>query len=260
MMQPQTTPNSESRKPQALSSLERPASSSEVKAMFEAIAPRYDLLNSVLSGGMHKVWEKRLVESLPKWPEASCLDLCTGTGALMPRLADRYRRVLGVDISEQMLERAKQRFPHLQNVEWQAGDAQALNLQTATFDVVTVAYGVRNWPDPERGLREITRVLRPGGQVGILEFGQPRNPVWGTAFRMYSRYVIPCIGGMVSGHRSAYQYLPKTSAAFPCGAEFVALLERAGLAVSSCTSLMGGVAYIYVAQKKIDTDVKGMQP
>jgi demethylmenaquinone methyltransferase/2-methoxy-6-polyprenyl-1,4-benzoquinol methylase len=257
MLDHQTTQDFQGGQSQALSSLGRPANSTEVRAMFNAIAPRYDLLNSLLSGGMHKVWERRLVESLPKWPQATCLDLCTGTGALVPRLAKRFGRVLGVDISEKMLARARQRFPDLQNVAWQEGDAQALALEAATFDVVTVAYGVRNWPDPERGLREVARVLRPGGQVGILEFGQPRNPVWGAAFRMYSRYVIPYIGGTISGHRSAYEYLPKTSAAFPCGDSFVAMLARAGLVASSCTSLIGGVAYIYVAEKRIDTDKEG---
>ena len=257
MLDPRPTQNSQDRQVQALTSLERPTNSSEVRAMFNAIAPRYDLLNSLLSGGMHKVWEKRLIKSLPGWSEAACLDLCTGTGALVPRLAKRFHRVLGVDISEQMLARARQRFAHLQNVEWQEGDAQALGLEDASFDLVTVAYGVRNWPDPERGLREVARVLRPGGKVGVLEFGQPRNALWGAVFRMYSRYVIPCIGGMVSGHRSAYQYLPKTSATFPCGDAFVALLARAGLVASSCTSLMGGVAYIYIAEKKLGADNEG---
>jgi len=219
--------------------------------MFDAIAPRYDLLNSLLSGGMHKVWEKRLIQSLPDWPKAMCLDLCTGTGALVPRLAARFERVVGVDISAQMLARAQQRFSDLKNVEWHEGDAQALAFESNVFDVVTVAYGVRNWPDRELGLREVARVLRPGGRVGILEFGQPSNAVWGAAFRMYSRYVIPCIGGKISGHRTAYQYLPKTSAAFPCGDQFNALLASAGLSGTLTLRLMGGIAYIYIAEKRI---------
>lgn len=234
-----------------LTSLERPANSAEVQAMFDAIAPRYDLLNSLLSGGMHKVWERRLVHSLPDWPEATCLDLCTGTGALVPALAKRFRRVVGVDISAQMLDRARQRFAKLRNAEWYEGDAQNLSFGSSEFDVVTVAYGVRNWPDRERGLREIARVLRPGGRVGILEFGQPQNPVWGAAFRMYSRYIIPCIGGAISGHRAAYEYLPKTSATFPCGDEFNTVLARTGLTARVTSSLFGGVAYIYIAEKGI---------
>ncbi len=235
-----------------LTSLERPANSAEVQAMFDAIAPRYDLLNSLLSGGMHKVWERRLVRCLPDWPEATCLDLCTGTGALVPALAKRFGRVVGVDISAQMLERARRRFAGLQNAEWYEGDAQNLSFGSGEFDVVTVAYGVRNWPDRERGLREIARVLRPGGQVGILEFGQPKNPVWGAAFRVYSRYIIPGIGGAISGHRAAYEYLPKTSATFPCGEEFNAMLVRAGLTARRTLRIFGGVAYIYIAEKRME--------
>lgn len=222
--------------------------------MFDAIAPRYDLLNSLLSGGMHRVWEKRLVELLPAVSGGVCLDLCTGTGALVPRLAKRFATVLGVDISGAMLARARERFRDIPNVEWQEGDAQALGLQSDSFDVVTVAYGVRNWPDRECGLREVARVLKPGGRVGILEFGQPRNVVWSALFGVYSRYVIPFIGGAISGHRSAYEYLPKTSAAFPCGSEFNELLTRAGLKCLRTVPLMGGVAYIYVAEKEICTE------
>jgi demethylmenaquinone methyltransferase/2-methoxy-6-polyprenyl-1,4-benzoquinol methylase len=218
--------------------------------MFDSIAARYDLLNTLLSGGMHRVWEKRLIASLPAAVEGVCLDLCTGTGALVPRLAPRYRRVVGVDLSPQMLERARERWSGLKNVSWFEGDAQALQFEEGSFDVATVAYGVRNWPDRERGLREVRRVLKPGGQVGILEFGQPSQRIWRTVFGVYSRWIIPTIGGLVSGNRKAYEYLPKTSAAFPCGAEFAAMLSGVGLRPESVTPLMGGVAFVYVARKE----------
>jgi demethylmenaquinone methyltransferase/2-methoxy-6-polyprenyl-1,4-benzoquinol methylase len=231
-------------------SLDRPTSTARVRSMFDAIAGRYDFLNTVLSGGMHRVWEQRLVSSVPAMAAGVCLDLCTGTGALVPRLAPRYSRVEGIDISPQMLERARVRWRTIQNVSWSEGDAQALQCNDETFDVVTVAYGVRNWPDRARGLREITRVLKVNGYVGILEFGQPANPVWRFVFNFYSTTIIPWIGGLVSGNREAYEYLPKTSAAFPCGAAFEELLADAGLEPVTTSSLLGGVAFIYVAQKR----------
>jgi demethylmenaquinone methyltransferase/2-methoxy-6-polyprenyl-1,4-benzoquinol methylase len=149
-----------------------------------------------------------------------------------------------------MLERARERWSGLKNVSWFEGDAQALQFEEGSFDVATVAYGVRNWPDRERGLREVRRVLKPGGQVGILEFGQPSQRIWRTVFGVYSRWIIPTIGGLVSGNRKAYEYLPKTSAAFPCGAEFAAMLSGVGLRPESVTPLMGGVAFVYVARKE----------
>jgi demethylmenaquinone methyltransferase/2-methoxy-6-polyprenyl-1,4-benzoquinol methylase len=231
-------------------SLDRPTSTARVRSMFDAIAARYDLLNTILSGGMHRVWEQRLVSSVPAIPDGVCLDLCTGTGALIPRLSSRYARVEGVDISPQMLERARVRWRTIGNVSWTEGDAQALECKDNTFDVVTVAYGVRNWPERERGLREITRVLKARGYVGILEFGQPTNRMWRSIFNFYSRSIIPFIGGLVSGNREAYEYLPKTSAAFPCGEAFAALLSEAGLEPVSISPLLGGVAFIYVAQKR----------
>lgn len=237
----------------ALSELDRPTHSSQVGAMFDSIAHRYDLLNWLLSGGMHKVWERRLVASLPRIEQGVCLDLCTGTGALVPALAERYARVVGVDISKQMLSVAQRRYARLSNVEWRHGDAQSLELASNSFDAVTVAYGVRNWPDREAGLREIARVLRIGGRVAILEFGQPRNAIWRGIFQIYSRYVIPLVGGALSGNRAAYEYLPKTSAVFPCGDAFAEMLSRAELVTERCVPLMGGIAFLYLAVKSAPT-------
>ncbi len=218
--------------------------------MFDTIAARYDLLNFLLSAGLHRVWEKRLVYSLPAVEGGQCLDLCTGTGALVPYLSKRYSSVCGLDISSQMLKRARERFAQIPNVTWVEGDAQALPCSDSSFDVVTVAYGVRNWPDREQGLQEVSRVLRTGGHVGILEFGQPRNVCWRTLFSLYSRYIIPTVGGLLSGSREAYEYLPRTSAVFPCGEAFERLLQKVGLTPLSTVPLMGGVAYVYVATKR----------
>lgn len=235
---------------QLLTASDSPASTAEVRSMFDAIASRYDLLNTVLSCGMHRVWERRLVRALPATKDGRCLDLCTGTGALVPQLAKRYHDVVGVDISPQMLAVATKRWTSIPNVTWLEGDAQNLSFEEGEFDAVTVAYGVRNWPDVIAGLGEVYRVLRPGGNVAILEFGQPHNTVWRWCFGLYSRWIIPTIGGLVSGSRAPYEYLPRTSAVFPCGDRFVSLLADVGFARVQQRSLMGGIAFMYVASKE----------
>lgn len=217
--------------------------------MFNQLAPTYDLLNTVLSMGLHKVWEQRLVDALPLTKTDRCLDLCTGTGALVPRLAKRFQKIIGADISPEMLAVGKRRWSTITNCEWVEADAQALPFEADTFDAVTVAYGVRNLPDPERGLQEMWRVTREGGALAALEFGQPRNRLWRAIFSLYSSVIIPRIGGLVSGQRSAYRYLPKTSASFPCGAAFEELMRRAGWSVERTISLCGGVAFMYLGRK-----------
>jgi demethylmenaquinone methyltransferase/2-methoxy-6-polyprenyl-1,4-benzoquinol methylase len=224
--------------------------------MFNQLAPTYDLLNTVLSMGLHKVWEQRLVDALPPTATDSCLDLCTGTGALVPRLAKRFKKVVGADISPQMLAVGRRRWSAITNCEWVEADAQALPFEADTFDAVTVAYGVRNLPDPGRGLQEMCRVTKAGGALAVLEFGQPRNSLWRGIFSLYSRAIIPLVGGLVSGQRDAYRYLPRTSASFPCGASFEELMRRAGWSVERTESLCGGVAFMYTA-RKVDSSRAG---
>jgi demethylmenaquinone methyltransferase/2-methoxy-6-polyprenyl-1,4-benzoquinol methylase len=219
--------------------------------MFDSIAPTYDVLNTVLSLGLHRVWEKKLVASLPVERGATCLDLCTGTGALVPRLAARFEKVVGADISPEMLAVGKKRWATLSNCEWREVDAQAMPFSDNSFDAITVAYGVRNLPDPERGLREMWRVSADGGYLAVLEFGQPRNRIWRAMFSFYSNTIIPFVGGLVSGQRRAYQYLPKTSAKFPCGRAFEEMMIRAGWKPERTISLCGGVAFIYVGRKQL---------
>ena len=232
-----------------LSATDSPVSTASVRSMFDGIAHRYDLLNTVISCGMHRVWERSLVRALEAVPSGRCLDLCTGTGALVPHLAPRYREVVGVDISPQMLQVARNRWSSIANVTWIEGDAQKLSFTQCEFDVATVAYGVRNWPDVFGGLAEVYRVLKPGGSLAILEFGQPKNRVWKSCFGLYSRWIIPAIGGIISGHRAPYEYLPRTAAAFPCGDAFVSVLKDVGFLRVQQRSLMGGIAFIYVASK-----------
>lgn len=228
----------------------QPKDTPYVKAMFDSIAPTYDLLNSLLSVGSHRAWESKLVGLLPEAPSALCLDLCTGTGALIPKLTKRFSSVIGLDISPKMLAIAKKRFGSLHKVSFTEGDVQDLHFMDNSFDRITVSYGVRNLPDYPKGLAEIRRVLKPGGFVGILEFGQPTSTLWKTLFNAYSASVVPMLGKLVSGNGDAYTYLPKTSSIFPCGENFEKELIDQGLSPIKTISCMGGIAYIYLARKR----------
>lgn len=226
-----------------------PTSTDDVKEMFNRISPTYDLLNALLSGGVHRHWAKKTVLAAPESPDGECLDLCSGTGALVPALSRRYRTVIAADISPRMLALGKRRYPHISNCEWVEANALALPFSDGRFDVTTVAYGVRNWPDPEKGLQEVYRVTKAGGYLSVLEFGQPTNRLWRWVFTQYSRIVIPLLGRAISGDAAAYTYLPETSAKFPCGPQFEELLRKTGWTPVSTTSLMGGIAFNYLATK-----------
>jgi demethylmenaquinone methyltransferase/2-methoxy-6-polyprenyl-1,4-benzoquinol methylase len=228
----------------------KPSDTAYVRSMFDSIAPTYDFLNTLLSGGMHKVWERKTVMSVPADLGGACLDLCTGTGALVPRLSKRFQFVCAADISPAMLDIGRRKHARLTNVEWVEANAQQLPFADNRFSAVTVAYGVRNLPEPDRGLREVWRVTKSGGHLAVLEFGRPQNPIWRALFDVYSKAVIPTLGALVSGNRTAYRYLPKTSAAFPCGSAFEQMLREAGWTPLSSTALCGGVAFVYQAVKQ----------
>lgn len=228
-----------------------PTNSAAVREMFDRIAPTYNFLNRVLSFGTNVLWERLAVRTIPKECSGVCLDLCTGTGALVPLLARRFSRVVAADISPQMLAIGRARFKGLTSVEWVETDAQAMVLPDATFDAITISYGVRNFPDRLRGLREMLRVAKPGACLVVLEFGQPTSPLWRMLFATYSRIVIPAVGRCISGNREAYEYLPATSATFPCGERFEQLLRDGGWLPQKTRALSGGIAYVYLATKPI---------
>lgn len=223
----------------------------QVRAMFATIAGRYDFTNSVLSFGIHHLWRYRLRRLLPKRPDGRALDLCTGTGDLLPLLGERFGSVIGVDFCLPMLLRGRSKHAVRQVGDGRLvqADGLALPFADSVFDVVTVAFGVRNFSDLDRGLAEIRRVLAPNGTLVILEFGQPRRPVWGAIFALYSRIIMPYIGGLLTGNREAYTYLPKTAGMFPCRELFCDRLRLAGYAGAEYRSLSGGIAYLYRAQK-----------
>ena len=218
----------------------------DVKQMFGSIAGRYDLANSVLSFGVHYLWRWQLMRALPRHPGRVC-DLATGTGDLYRRVVGRGADVVGVDFCLPML-RVGKAHGGKQGLGLLQGDALHLPLRSASLDCVTVAFGVRNFADLRKGLGEIRRVLVPGGKLVVLEFGKPETGVFGALYRMYSRVVLPRIGGLLTGDMQAYEYLERTAAAFPYGRALCRELEATGYTVERCEALTGGIAYLYVAR------------
>jgi demethylmenaquinone methyltransferase / 2-methoxy-6-polyprenyl-1,4-benzoquinol methylase len=218
-------------------------------AMFDKIARRYDLLNRVMSFGVDRRWRKRTVKSLALGDRAArVLDVATGTGDLAIDIARRHPRatVVGVDPSSQMIavgDRKVTRFDG--RVTLTLGDAQRLAFDDASFDAVTIAFGIRNVPDRARGLREMARVCKPGGRVAILELGEPRRGVIAPLARFHIRHVVPRLGALLSGARE-YRYLQSSIAAFPPPDEFAAMMTAAGLAVLEVVPLTFGVCTLYV--------------
>jgi len=224
--------------------------SEQVREMFASIARRYDTANEVLSLGVHRGWRRAAVRLSGVLPGDRVLDCATGTGDLalaFKRAVGPSGEVVGTDFCAEMLASApaKARRAGLL-VRFEVADALALPYADASFDVASIGFGIRNVDDPVRCLREMARVVRPGGRVVVLEFGQPRGP-FGALFRVYSRQVMPALGGLLTGNRAAYEYLPRTAAAFPAGDRFLPLMDEAGaFAQRSAHPLLAGTAYVYV--------------
>jgi demethylmenaquinone methyltransferase/2-methoxy-6-polyprenyl-1,4-benzoquinol methylase len=225
-----------------------------VREMFSSIAPRYDLLNHVLSFNTDRFWwwrTARSFDSVLKRPDARVLDLCCGTGdmtfALGRRAGSENVRIIGADFSHAMLQRAtvKGRGTPLR---WIEADALCLPLPDACLDLVTAAFGFRNLADYDAGLREIVRVLRPGGECGILDFGEP-DGLLGRVYRMYFKKVLPAVGTVISGVRGPYAYLPASVERFPSPQEMLERMRQAGFAEASWTPYTFGIAGLYRAGK-----------
>jgi demethylmenaquinone methyltransferase / 2-methoxy-6-polyprenyl-1,4-benzoquinol methylase len=220
-----------------------------VRAMFDRIAPRYDLLNHLLSAGIDVRWRRAAVAALAAPPGARVLDLCTGTADLLLEALrrDGGGRGWGLDFSSEMLSRAAGKLARSgmsARARLVAGDAQSLPLRDASFDGALVAFGIRNVPDPARALSEMRRVLRVGGRAVVLEFSMPRG-LLGLLYRAYARHVLPRVGGWISGDRGAYAYLPASVERFATPAEFGALMQRAGFTAVRWQPLTGGVAHVF---------------
>lgn len=221
--------------------------SQEVQDMFGRIARRYDRANRVLSFGIDKLWRRRTVRAASVEAGAHVLDTACGTGDLsfaLKRAVGPTGSVVGVDFTPQMVELAHAKTAKHGDVAFEEGDVMAMRFEDDSFDAATIAFGIRNVDDPVQGLRELRRVVRPGGRVVVLEFGQPRGP-WGAFYRSYSKHIMPRLGGLITGDKAAYEYLPRTAAAFPAGPAFVAMMEEAGLKDVQATPLSGSIAWIY---------------
>jgi demethylmenaquinone methyltransferase/2-methoxy-6-polyprenyl-1,4-benzoquinol methylase len=196
--------------------------------MFDRIAGRYDLVNTVLSGGTDGGWRRRAARATGLQPGGSALDIACGSGkltAVLASVAGAGGRVVGMDFSPQMLEVARREHPAVEFVE---GDALTLPFDDASFDASTIAFGLRNLADPVRGLREMLRVVKPGGRAVVLEFVRPPKNVVGGAYRLYLRTLLPAIGGAISGQPAAYRYLSDTVDSYRTPEELRAMAAAAG--------------------------------
>lgn len=222
-----------------------------VREMFSSIAPRYDLLNHVLSFNVDRLWWRRAARTFThilQRSDARVLDLCCGTGdmtAALRRRAHRQARLLGADFSHPMLVRARKKSPA---TPWLEADALRLPLADRTLDLVTSAFGFRNLADYDAGLREIARLLRPGGEVGILDFGEPGG-LLGKMYRVYFRRVLPALGTLISGVKGPYAYLPASVERFPAPQQMLDRMRAAGFRAVSWTPYTFGIAGLYRGTK-----------
>jgi demethylmenaquinone methyltransferase/2-methoxy-6-polyprenyl-1,4-benzoquinol methylase len=223
----------------------------QVQVMFDNIAPRYDLLNRVLSLGIDRMWRRRAIELLrPEQPQR-ILDIATGTADLAIAALDlNPKKVVGIDISEEMLAQGREKLKRLgleNQIVLRKGDAERLPFSDSQFDAVLVAFGVRNFENLDKGLSEIKRILRKKGTVVILEFSQPRHFPIKQLFGFYFKHLLPRIGGVVSNDHGAYQYLHDSVQAFPEGNVFLERLQKTGFKNPTQEPLTFGIASLYKA-------------
>lgn len=228
--------------------------SEKVRSMFASIADRYDITNSVLSLGIHHVWRKKAVKLSGAKAGDKVLDCATGTGDLAITFKKKVGDsgyVKGTDFCQEMIDPAPAKAAKKGLViDFEVADAMDLPYKDNEFDISSISFGIRNVDDPLVCLQEMARVVRPGGRVVVLEFGQPSG-IMSWPYRFYSKYIIPFIGGLLTGNKDAYQYLPETSAAFPAEERFLDLMKRSGSFESQLfKKLNGGIAYIYVGVVK----------
>ncbi len=223
-----------------------------IAGMFDAIAPRYDLLNHLLSAGIDRRWRIRAIRTLQLTGHETLVDVATGT-ADVALAAAGAARVIGVDFAGAMLALGWQKVKRAgqqHRITLVRGDALRLPIADGTADAVTIAFGIRNVQSPEVGCAEMARVLRPGGRLAILEFGMPRVPGVRALYEWYFNRVLPFIGRQISGHGGAYSYLPASVGSFPPPSQFVTVLRQAGFTDVRAVPLTFGVVYLYTAVKR----------
>ena len=226
----------------------------EVQLMFDNIAPTYDKLNHILSLSIDKMWRRHVVRKVRRMKPEKIMDLATGTGDLAIKMAKAMpkAKIMGVDLSEKMLAVAAEKVRRKgldDHIALYQGDAENLDVTDGVLDVVTVAFGVRNFGNLEQGLSEIMRSLRSGGHIVVLEFSTPRNWFVRKCYQFYSNHVMKPVGGMVSKDRKAYDYLPDSIVEFPDRERFLEIMHRTGFVECRRFSQSFGIAQIYIGKK-----------
>lgn len=224
--------------------------SEQVHQMFTQIAPKYDATNDVLSMGIHRLWRRKTVRLSGAKAGDAVLDCATGTGDLalaFKRAVGPTGEVLGTDFNADMLSFAPKKAQQAGlEVKFEVADAMKLPYETARFTVASISFGIRNVDDPKVCVGELARVVKPGGRVVVLEFGQPGG-LFGLFFRFYARHIMPLLGQLLTGSRAAYEYLPRTMAAFPAGERFTKMMDETGrYQKTEAHPLLWGLAYVYV--------------
>jgi demethylmenaquinone methyltransferase / 2-methoxy-6-polyprenyl-1,4-benzoquinol methylase len=226
----------------------------QVAGMFNDIAFRYDFLNRFLSAGIDIRWRKKAIKQLDDLKPQRILDVATGTAdvAIMASGILKPVKIVGIDISDGMLEIGRQKIQKLglqNDIELLNGDCETINFDEGSFEAVTVAFGVRNFENLEKGLSEIKRVLKPGGKLVVLEFSKPKMPVVKSMYNLYMKYICPTVGKLFSKNRSAYRYLDESISKFPEGKNFTAILDNLGYKNTYSKPLSLGICSIYCGEK-----------
>ena len=227
----------------------------QVEEMFDNIAPTYDRLNHIMSLNIDKIWRRRVMRIVRRHKARKIMDVATGTGDLAIAMAKRVDRtqILGVDLSEEMLAVARKKIQKQgleERIMLEKGDAENLAMVSSeSLDAATVAFGVRNFENIERGLSEIYRTLRVGGLLVVLEFSMPKNRLIRWVYSQYAHRLLPHIGGMISKDKRAYTYLPDSVEEFPAPERFAEILKGVGFKSVKLRSQSFGIAYIYIATK-----------
>ena len=221
-----------------------------VNRHFNTIATRYDLMNTILSGGIHYAWKRRAVETLMIKPGKKVLDVCGGTGDIACLSASRAGEKgvsIVYDINRKMMEQGKKK--DMNGVTFVQGDAECISFPDNTFDAVSIGFGIRNVTHLETGFKEIFRVLKKGGTMCCLEFSKPENPLFRSLYDWYSFRIMPLLGGLITGSKEAYTAFPETIRAFPLPEELRRILKKIGFKEIKIKKLTNGIAVIHSAKK-----------